>query len=282
MANEKLVYTPKDPKLARTLEDLLQRINDLKTQIEGLGGGEGGIEAHAVTHEVSGGDEVGHDNLTGFVAHEHIDWTNATEDFKTSGMIELTGSPAIIKGQGNTRGAFVAKGGKSSYCGIEFQKSDGTYVSTLMVRESDGLNGIYVEGTGWNHYWNADGKLMAGIVESFPIGSVFLSVVSTNPATLLGYGTWVRIAEGRMFVGQKSSDADFDVAEETGGAKTINNRHRHYTGGMVTAADVYGVTHSSARYCKNQSSYWYTDYQGSTARSVMNPYFVVYTWKRTA
>jgi hypothetical protein len=56
--------------------------------------------------------------------------------------------------------------------------------------------------------------------QAFPIGSVFIAVVSTNPATLLGYGTWSAFGAGRVLVGLDSGDTDFDTAEETGGAKT--------------------------------------------------------------
>lgn len=56
--------------------------------------------------------------------------------------------------------------------------------------------------------------------EAFPVGSVFIAVVNTNPGTLLGYGTWAAFAAGRMLIGFNSGDTDFDTAEETGGAKT--------------------------------------------------------------
>lgn len=45
-------------------------------------------------------------------------------------------------------------------------------------------------------------------------------MVSTSPATLLGFGTWAAIAAGRMLVGFDNGDSDFNAAEKTGGAKT--------------------------------------------------------------
>lgn len=63
----------------------------------------------------------------------------------------------------------------------------------------------------------------AGGADAFPVGSVFISVVSTNPATLLGYGTWSAFGAGRVLVGLDSGDADFDSVEETGGAKTVTS-----------------------------------------------------------
>ena len=55
---------------------------------------------------------------------------------------------------------------------------------------------------------------------AWPVGSVYTSIVSTNPATLLGGGTWVSFGAGRVLVGLDATQTEFDTVEETGGAKT--------------------------------------------------------------
>jgi hypothetical protein len=66
----------------------------------------------------------------------------------------------------------------------------------------------------------------------WPVGSIFTSVVATNPATLLGFGTWAAFGAGRVLVGLNAGDPDFDTVEETGGAKT----HTHDAGTLVPSA----------------------------------------------
>lgn len=68
---------------------------------------------------------------------------------------------------------------------------------------------------------------------AWPIGSVFISVVSTNPATLLGFGTWSAFGAGRVLVGLDSGDTNFDVAEETGGAKTVASSAQTFAGNAL-------------------------------------------------
>jgi hypothetical protein len=63
--------------------------------------------------------------------------------------------------------------------------------------------------------------LQTAIQALYPVGSIYINAaVSTNPATLLGFGTWVEFGSGRVMVGLNASDSDFDTVEETGGAKT--------------------------------------------------------------
>jgi microcystin-dependent protein len=60
-----------------------------------------------------------------------------------------------------------------------------------------------------------------------PVGSVYMNAsVATNPATLLGFGTWATFGAGKVPVGIDTTDDDFDVVGSgtntnlTTGAKT--------------------------------------------------------------
>ena len=136
----------------------------------------------------------------------------------------------------------------------------------------------------------------------FPVGAIYTAVVSTNPGTLLGFGTWAAFGAGRVMVGYDSGNALFDAAEETGGsADAIVVSHTH----TATVTDP-GHNHTflqagsalnqsgSATPCFTSNSTQNTS-TATTGISVSNsttgssgtnanyqPYITVYMWKRTA
>ena len=82
--------------------------------------------------------------------------------------------------------------------------------------------------------------VQAALIALYPVGSVYIAVVSTNPATLFGFGTWVAFGAGRTLVGLNASDTSFDTVEETGGSKdAVVVSHTH----TATVTDP-GHTHS--------------------------------------
>lgn len=134
-------------------------------------------------------------------------------------------------------------------------------------------------------------------VQAFPVGSVFIAVVSTNPATLLGYGTWSAFGAGRVLVGLDSGDSDFNTVEETGGSKTstpdahtgtaVASHSATATGQASAGATQRGTTSSTLTLGTHTHqtpvlSHSVTQPSNHAALSVVQPYIVVYMWKRTA
>jgi hypothetical protein len=86
----------------------------------------------------------------------------------------------------------------------------------------------------------------AALAAVYPIGSIYVNASSSsNPNTLLGFGTWEAFGAGRVMVGLNASDALFDTAEETGGSKdAIVVSHTHTYSG-TTGDDSPDHTHLS-------------------------------------
>lgn len=77
----------------------------------------------------------------------------------------------------------------------------------------------------------------------YPVGSIYINAgVTTNPASLIGFGTWVEFGAGKVLVGLDAGDTSFDTLEETGGSKDAivvahthtgttgsSGSHQHYT-----------------------------------------------------
>lgn len=149
----------------------------------------------------------------------------------------------------------------------------------------------------------------------YPVGSIYTNATSsTNPATLLGFGTWSAFGAGRVMVGFNGSDPLFDTAEETGGSKDAvtvshthtgttasNGAHEHetrtgsYTGmSVVSGTSILLIDKDATSYGDPLASNvmttagahthtFTTDSTGSSGTNAnLQPYITVYMWKRTA
>lgn len=149
-------------------------------------------------------------------------------------------------------------------------------------------------------------------IDMYPIGSIYLSTVNTNPATYWG-GNWVAWGSGKVPIGVDTGDTDFNTVEKTGGEKkhTLSHaevpRHNHK---QTIGYD--GVGGSNSIYMKSSQNatnsavdnvngrtvwnpptpgngigrYDYTDWDetrsAAAAHNVVQPYITCYMWKRTA
>ena len=160
----------------------------------------------------------------------------------------------------------------------------------------------------------------AALSAVYPVGSIYINAaVSTNPNTLLGFGTWTAFGAGKVIVGLDSADTLFDTLEETGGSKNaVNVSHTHtatvsttsltgsitgisesFNSGGGTATGVFtketGYTVSNTPVQNDSGSGGAANLDASHTHTVTNstegssatnanvqPFIVVKMWKRTA
>ncbi len=118
-----------------------------------------------------------------------------------------------------------------------------------------------------------------------PIGSLYSNGAdTTNPATLLGFGTWVPFAAGKTIFGlDAGGDSDFDALADTGGSKTKNMAHTHTGTTGSGSGDVVNVDGSNTPVSGTGHTHSFTtDSGGSATQDVLNPYVVAAIWRRTA
>lgn len=154
------------------------------------------------------------------------------------------------------------------------------------------------------------GKLVDYI---YPVGSIYMSVNSTNPPQLFG-GTWVQWGSGRVPIGINTSDTSFNTVEKTGGNKTQDVElpyHNHYvsieterggqhghsiaTNNQQANLDFgydftydYKAAYNSGGFATDTGahSHTVTGYTASAGTpsptiSTLQPYITCYMWKRT-
>jgi len=120
---------------------------------------------------------------------------------------------------------------------------------------------------------------------AYPVGSVYTSVVATNPATLLGVGVWAVFGAGRVMLGAGGGYTAGDVGGATTDSHSLSVNeippHTHGLplrhGGGNGTSPYYAVMHEGSYFTSNSTG-------GGAAHThdIMQPYIVVYIWKRTS
>lgn len=133
-----------------------------------------------------------------------------------------------------------------------------------------------------------------------PVGSIYSATVSTNPATLFGFGTWTAFGAGRVLIGNGggftagntggSADAIVVSHTHTGTTDAIGN-HTHTvagnnTNGRFTATGAAGGEFTVSQTSGAAGAHSHTFTTDSTGASATNanlqPYIVVYMWQRVS
>ena len=163
---------------------------------------------------------------------------------------------------------------------------------TIAVTQSPGNSGTALSTTAF---------VQAAIALLYPVGSVYINATSsTNPGTLLGFGTWTAFGAGRVPVGFDSGNVLFDTAEETGGTANATLPSHTHTATVAetphshTYGSAQGITGGASSAAQGTNSGAFSTTTASTGITVSNstegasatnanyqPYITVYMWKRT-
>lgn len=200
------------------------------------------------------------------------------------------------------RTAVNSKADTNGDSGEDFAANNATVAGTLTVT---GVPTIPTASAGTNTTQAASTAFVTTAVNTlnaaaYPVGAIFTTTVNyANSAAVvaaIGGTTWASFGGGRVLVGLDSGDSDFDTAEETGGSKTPSTgshtlttaeipSHTHQIRGRQTDSNVSAAHFSSGQ--TDAGGYGSTEATGgggghSHTGNAVQPYIVVYFWKRTA
>jgi hypothetical protein len=219
------------------------------------------------------------------------DYTKST-NFATKDNLSSGNPLKIVKGTeidtefNNIQTAIATKADLAS---PTFTGSPVLPTGTTAVTQSNGNSSTAIATTAF---------VQAAIALLYPVGSIYTNAsVSTNPATLLGFGTWTAFAAGRVMVGFNASNSLFDTAEETGGsadAITVShthtitdNGHNHTVAsssvstGFTSGANAGTITTTTATTSTATTGITIDSAGSSGTNANYQPYITVYMWKRT-
>jgi microcystin-dependent protein len=196
----------------------------------------------------------------------------------------------------------------------------GTAYGKTVIESADEAAARTVLGLGGTTF--LDAVYVAVMSRQYPVGEMLITRRSANPNTWLGFGTWVAYGEGKTLVGLNAAEAEFDLLDKTGGAKTHTisaaempvhthsfsgsgttsaaGAHAHtQNGGTVNPSGVTlfagvagagGANQGTAALTSTVADHTHTltisgttgSAGSGTAHNNLQPYITVFFWKRTA
>lgn len=163
-----------------------------------------------------------------------------------------------------------------------YSRKDGTGTPVELYGIDASGNECQLTKAGKIPYASLEATTLTTILQAvYPVGSIYVNkTVATNPATLLGFGTWAAL-EGRVLVG-KASSGTFVAAGGTGGEETHvlttpeMPAHVHsVTGGGASGGGSNYYVGNGGGYSMNTASTG-----GDGAHNNLQPYLIAYMWER--
>ena len=263
-------------------------------------------------------------NLAFTVSVRLVRWTS-TSDYTTRQVLWVTGANIIYyrwctNGTwGSWTRAYITDNNTTDTCGAGISTSKLFIVgrTAQSTGTSNSNTNCYI-GTDSCLYSNGS-KVLTSIESAYPVGSIYMNASnSTNPATLLGFGTWAELAPGRVLMG--AGNENYTAGNEYGeyshtlstdempthghgvwldGATTQASWASYDSNGSVGdgGTNVSSWTRNEGQGCKwdgtDYKRYYYyqqthnhnvyqSDAGGGGAHNNVQPSLVVYMWVRTA
>lgn len=126
---------------------------------------------------------------------------------------------------------------------------------------------------------------IGNIEDQHPVGSLYLTTVATDPATVFGIGTWKLWGAGKVPVCVDVNDPDFNKVEKIGGEKVHtltaeeNAKHDHLLN-LKSVEVASGSGTWVAQYTENGQNIYSLKSSGGQAHNNLPPYITCYIWKR--
>ncbi len=124
------------------------------------------------------------------------------------------------------------------------------------------------------------------LLDIYPVGSIYMSVSSTSPASLFG-GTWEQLKD-RFLLGAGSTYTNGNTGGSATHKLSVNEipSHSHpvkeRNNGQSVTTTGWSLSIENGKYTSNTADMYVGNTGGGAAHNNMPPYLVVYMWKRVS